>query len=76
MARPKRPSVTVPCVADHYHAPAQRIIEFTFPSGNGGLISFSTKADGTDVVEVYRHDRGVRVVGEWHDAASKSEVRS
>ncbi len=50
----KRASVTVNCVADKYHAPNERIVEFSFPDGGGGLISFSTLSDGTNIVQAYR----------------------
>lgn len=57
----KRCSVTVNCVADRYHAPNERIVEFTFPSGKGGLISFRLNANGAEVVEVYRLDDEIQV---------------
>ncbi len=57
----KRPSVTVKCVADRYHLPTERIVEFSFPSGQGGLISFRVMPSGTDIVEIYRIDNGVHV---------------
>lgn len=64
------------CVADRHHGPTERIVEFSFPSGTGGLISFRTLRDGTDQVEVYRHDQNVRVSGGgWTDPAAKQEVR-
>lgn len=35
------------------------IMEYSFPSGKGGLLALNTKADGTDTVELYRHDDGI-----------------
>lgn len=58
----KRPSVKTACVADRYHANTERIVEFSFPSGEGGLISLRTLHDGTPVVEVYRSDPNVHVL--------------
>jgi len=58
-----RAKVTVNCVADRYHAPGERIVEFLFPSGRGGLISFRPcTGDGSaDCIDVYRVDDGVIV---------------
>lgn len=50
----KRPSVVVNCVADKYAVPGERIVEFGFGDGFGGLISLRTLQDGTHVVDVYR----------------------
>lgn len=58
-----RPSVNTKCVADKYHAPGERIVEFLFPSGRGGLISFRPcSGDGSaDCIDIYRVDDGVLV---------------
>lgn len=63
-----RPSLTSPCVADRYHAPGERIAEFTFPDGSGGLISFRMTSAGP-VVDVYRCDPSIRVL---HSAEAQS----
>lgn len=53
---PKRPSVTLRCPADRSAFPGQRIIEFSFPDGSGGLMSFATDGQGRPTIAVYRHD--------------------
>jgi hypothetical protein len=58
----RRPSVTTRCVADQYHAPNERIVEFSFPSGPGGLIAFRILHDGTPVVDVYRTEGQVLIL--------------
>lgn len=61
MAR-KRPYVNVTPVADKYADKRnERIIEFSSPSGKGGLISFREKEDGTLTVDLYRMDEGITV---------------
>ncbi len=58
-----RPTVKTKCVADAYHAPNQRIIEFNDPkTGAGGLISFLSEADGSLTVGLYRLDECVTVI--------------
>jgi hypothetical protein len=57
----KRPSVTTRANADQHHLPGQRIIEFSFPGGAGGLMSFATDAKGRPTIAVYRHDPAVIV---------------
>ena len=57
-----RPTVSTKCPADAYHGPHERIGEFTFPDGRGGLISFRVNALGQAVVDVYRCDPGVVVM--------------
>lgn len=65
MSKQRKPKVIVNCVANHYTGPNERIIEFTFPSGEGGLISLRTTHEGASVVDVYNYDRYVQVlVGE------------
>lgn len=62
-----RPRVITHCVADTFaNKSRERIIEFTFPSGRGGLLSFSTLDDGAEVIDLYRCDPGfiVRVARE------------
>ena len=65
-ATKQTPKVTVGCVADAYSRPHERVIEFTFPSGKGGLISFTTITldDGRteERVNLYRVDPGVRLI--------------
>lgn len=55
----KKPSINTRCVANHYAAPNERIIEFSNANGGGGLISFRTAEDGSIVVEVYRQENTV-----------------
>lgn len=59
--RKKRPTVTVYCVAQRYAGPEERIIEFSFPDGSGGLIKFgSAHPEGRpNHIDVYRVDKGV-----------------
>ena len=57
----KRPHVNIRCVADRLHADGQRIIEFTFPCGAGGLITLHTSPTGVPCVAVYRADEPVQV---------------
>lgn len=54
--------VTTNCVANNYAADNERIIEFSSPEG-GGLISFRRR-DGRLVVDVYRTDATVDVLGD------------
>lgn len=59
----KRPSLKSPCLAHHYYAsPGERIAEFTFPDGTGGLISLRTH-EGQPLIEIYRVNGRVRVIG-------------
>lgn len=62
----RRTRVTLNCVADHYAAPGERIVEFMdAETGKGGLISFTRTDAGELVVNLYRLDAGVIVrVGE------------
>jgi hypothetical protein len=66
-----RPRVITRCVADAHHAPNERIVEFSFPNGRGGLISFRdtwTTDDKTGetvhtcIVDLYRLDNGITVL--------------
>lgn len=57
----KRPTVTTRCVADSFHAPNERMVEFSGPAGNGGLISLAAMPDGTLSVHIYRYDTNVRI---------------
>jgi hypothetical protein len=54
--------VIIACVADGYHGPGERIIEFSSENG-GGLIAFALRDDGTLLVNVYNTDRTVVVGG-------------
>lgn len=60
------PRVTVNCPADSYSMPSERVIEFTFPSGKGGLIRLheATTDDERQEsrIEIYRIDPGVRLL--------------
>lgn len=57
-----KPSVHTKCVANHYAAPNERIIEFSVGNdGTGGLIAFRLANDGTLMVDVYRTNGPVTV---------------
>jgi hypothetical protein len=63
-----KPRVIVRCVASHYEAPYERIIEFSFPDHPGrdggpmgGLISFRGGKGLVPRVQAYRVSRGVKV---------------
>lgn len=58
----RRPSIKSNCVADSYHSPNERIVEFSTSSGQGGLIRVQERDDGSAVVEVYRADDRVTVL--------------
>jgi hypothetical protein len=59
-----KPRVTTNCVANRYSARNERIIEFKDDeTDKGGLISIRRMDDGTLVVDVYRCDPGVKVLG-------------
>lgn len=58
----KRPAVIVNCVADRYaDRGRERIVEFSFPNGKGGLIAFRQSDGGVCTINVYRMDEGVEV---------------
>lgn len=58
----KRPSIKTPCVADRYaDKRAERIAEFSTPSGKGGLIRVRQNDDGSVLVSLYRLDPGIIV---------------
>jgi hypothetical protein len=56
----KRPNVSLRCPADVHHGAGERIIEFSFPDGTGGLISFRETTQGKRVC-VYRVDADIHV---------------
>lgn len=58
-----KPKVSTKCIANHYAAPNERIIEYSANHGNlGGLISFTVSEDGKLTVCLYRHDPQVKIV--------------
>lgn len=58
----RRPAVIVQCVADRYaNKSNERIVEFAFPNGKGGLIALRQINPDTCTVDVYRVDEGVTV---------------
>lgn len=63
--RQRKPRVLSPCVAERYNRrPNERIIEFSFSDGTGGLISFRQPDPERGLVgrvEVYRTDGKVSV---------------
>lgn len=68
-----RPTIKSPCVADHYASTGERIVEFAFPGGAGGLIALRDYEEGA-AVEVYRTDGEVRVIVD-HEANAKAYAR-
>jgi hypothetical protein len=54
-----KPRVLLKCVANHYAARDERIIEFSFSDGSGGLIAFHEEE--TNLVNVYRVDKNINV---------------
>lgn len=62
MARRKKPSVIMNCGADYYSLDRERIIEFSFQDGKGGLISFLLGQNGDPhLVQIYALDEGIDV---------------
>lgn len=62
-----KPRVLTKCVANHYAASNERIVEFSFPGTKdheqkGGLVSFRRLSDGTTIVNLYGLDDDVKVV--------------
>lgn len=61
------PRVILDCVADSYSTPTERVIEFAFPDGRGGLIRFhqaTTDDERQEArIELSRIDPGVRILG-------------
>lgn len=62
LLRMKRPRVIINPVADKHHAANERIVEFCFPDGTGGLISFGVSKNGKKRVEIYRCDEDIEVL--------------
>lgn len=62
-----KPSINVHPVAARYAAPNERIVEFSAPSGAGGLISLELRTDGTIGLNVYRHEQTEVTVGKADD---------
>ncbi|MEW6359305.1 MAG: hypothetical protein AB1696_23420 [Planctomycetota bacterium] len=56
------PRVLTRCVANHYAGKEERIVEYSFGDGIGGLISFRQCPDGTCRVDLYRHNKDILVV--------------
>lgn len=54
-----KPKISTRCPANQYAGPDERIIEFSFPNGEGGLISF--KMGDHPIVDVYNCDQTVEV---------------
>lgn len=59
MPRPK-PRVNANGPADKYSGPNEKIVEFSFPDGKGGLISFNTNGDHP-VVDIYNFDPEIEI---------------
>ena len=58
-----KPCVTTKCPAAHFAAERETIIEFSFSDGTGGLVSFREGTNGSKIVDVYRVDKGIAVLG-------------
>lgn len=54
MAKPK---VTTNCVANHYSASCERIVEISGSRGSGALVSIVESEDGGLHVHIYRRER-------------------
>jgi hypothetical protein len=63
MSARQKPSVNLRGPANAYAGPNERIIEFSFKDGRGGLIALREGTNGSATVEVYRVSRGVAVRG-------------
>lgn len=50
----RRPRLISPCVANRYAGENERIAEFSFKDGGGGLIALRTLGDGTNIASLYR----------------------
>lgn len=50
--RSERARIITKCMADRYASPHERIVEFTFPGGPGGLLTFMTNDAGEHIVIV------------------------
>lgn len=80
--REPRPSVTVRCVADRYHSPRERIIEFhggAAMGDGGGLISLRRHPSGHVFVDLYRLENvSVRLPGspDWPHPSSFDQLGS
>lgn len=62
MARSRTVKINTKPVASHYASDTEKIIEFTAPNGQGGLISFAYDAEtGTVRIAAYRLDPKVQV---------------
>lgn len=66
--RARKPRVILTCGANTYSAPEERIIEFSFEDGTGGLISFRQPSPDAGLgehlgrVEIYRTEGKVLIV--------------
>ena len=56
-----KPRVMTKCIADHYSGQHERIVEYVFSDGSGGLISFLETETGPRV-DLYRHNSTVQIV--------------
>lgn len=68
-----KPRVLMKCPANVHTGKNERIIEFAFADGTGGLISFRTSDDGSNVVNVYCTDPSITVTAA-HDEKTPSIV--
>jgi hypothetical protein len=61
MSKNRKARIITSCVADRYTGVAEKIIEFVFPDGSGGLISFYAGED-SNRIDIYRLDKKIDVV--------------
>lgn len=57
----KKVSVNTNPGANGYAGPGERIVEYSAPNGDGGLILFAIAEDGHVQVHLYRHDPTVEI---------------
>jgi len=57
----RRAKVITDCVADNYSHKNERIVEFVFPDGSDGLISFTALDNGENLIDVYNCDQNITV---------------
>jgi hypothetical protein len=72
----KKPRVSKKCPANGYAAPGERIVEFSSGAREGGPIGGLVRFQNTDtglVVEIYRCDDGVKVIGPKVDRTNPLE---
>ncbi len=59
MINMSKPRISTRCPANRYAAADERIIEFSFQDGKGGLISF--KMGEHPIIDIYNCDAGIEI---------------